>query len=248
MYFDDNVFEDNVFEHNQVGAAIMYSRRLTLRRNRFTGSRGPSAYGLLVKVADDVMVEGNWFLDNSRGVFLEDSPQRAARKRDVRGNSCGQRRRRALQPGVNRVLFTENAFVANRCRQSARPRQGENVWSVDGRGNYWSDYVGYDADGDGIGDSPFTVEQYFEHLVDRWPAVGLLRMGPASQGARVRGARVPRGQARPRAGRQSPLDGVAATRGRARCVAGPAAARARRVAGWDFHGGAAARRRAGGVA
>ena len=183
MYCDDNLFEDNVFENNQVGAAITYSRRLTLRRNRFTGSRGPSAYGLLIKVGDDVLAEGNWFLDDSRGIFLEDSPSalRASvtiRRNVVAGNDVGV----SFQSSVARVLFTENVFAANAVQAELLGRgKGENVWSAGGRGNYWSDYVGYDADGDGIGDSPFTVEQYFEHLVNRWPAVGLLRMSPAAE-------------------------------------------------------------------
>jgi nitrous oxide reductase family maturation protein NosD len=184
MYCDDNVFEDNVFEDNHTGGAIMYSRRLELRRNRFSGSRGPSAYGLLIKVGDDVLAEQNWFVDNSTGIFLEDTPSslRAGctiRNNVIGGNDTGVE----LQPSVARVLFQGNAFLANR-RQvevSGRVREDQNRWSKDGRGNYWSDYVGFDADGDGVGDTPYRLEQFFEDLTERWPGAGLLRMGPAAE-------------------------------------------------------------------
>ena len=184
MYCDDNRFEDNVFEHNQVGGAIMYSRRLTLRRNRFASSRGPSAHGLLIKVGDDVVVEHNWFIDNTRGMFIEDSPSsRSAaltvRRNVVAGNDTGV----ALQPSVARAVFTENVFASNRVQVeiTGRGPGGANVWSAGGRGNYWSDYVGFDADGDGIGDTPHRPERFFDQLADRWPGVGLLRLGPAAE-------------------------------------------------------------------
>jgi nitrous oxidase accessory protein len=188
MYCDDNVFEDNVFEGNQTGGAIMYSRRLQLRRNRFAGSRGPSAYGLLIKVADDVLVERNWFVDNTSGMFLEDTPSSSRHGCTIRdnvigGNDVGV----TLQPSVVRALFTGNVFVANRLQVQTlgRTRGEQNVWSKDGRGNWWSDHVGFDSDGDGIGDAPYRLEAFFENLTDRWPAVGLLRMGPAAEALEI---------------------------------------------------------------
>ena len=80
-------------------------------------------------------------------------------------------------------MFTENAIVANQVQVEVLGTrlEDQNVWSLGGKGNYWSDYVGFDADGDGIGDVPYRLEQFFEVLADRWPAVGLLRMGPAAQ-------------------------------------------------------------------
>ncbi|MBM3992111.1 MAG: nitrous oxide reductase family maturation protein NosD [Planctomycetes bacterium] len=184
MYCDDNLFEDNVFEDNQTGGAIMYSRRLVLRRNRFSGSRGPSAYGLLVKMGDDVVAEDNWFVDNSSGLFLEDSPSArnatcVFRRNVLAGNDVGV----SMSSTSARVTFTENTLVANRrqVENLGRDRADLGTWSAAGRGNYWDDYVGFDADGDGTGDTPHRLEQFFEELTERWPAVALLRMGPASQ-------------------------------------------------------------------
>jgi parallel beta-helix repeat protein len=59
MYSNDNVFRHNRFEDNQVGAAVMYSQRIELSENAFSFSNGPSAYGLLLKDADDVFIVGN---------------------------------------------------------------------------------------------------------------------------------------------------------------------------------------------
>ena len=71
MFSDDNVFEDNVFENGAAGAALMYSNRLTFRRNRFVRNRGFASVGLLLKACDDVVAEDNLIADNARGIFLE---------------------------------------------------------------------------------------------------------------------------------------------------------------------------------
>jgi nitrous oxidase accessory protein len=208
MYCDDNLFEDNVFEGNQTGGAIMYSRRLVLRRNRFCGSRGPSAYGLLVKVGDDVLAEGNWFVDNTSGLYLEDSPTERGSTCVFRGNFIGGNEVGVtLSTTASRVTFTENALVANR-RQVAnlgRDRGDLGIWTAEGRGNYWDDYVGFDADHDGTGDTPHRLEQFFEELTERWPAVGLLRLGPAAQALETAARAFPIVQPRPLLTDERPL-------------------------------------------
>ena len=87
MFSDDNVFEDNLFENGAAGTALMYSRRITFRRNRFLHNRGFASVGLLFKACDDVVAEDNLIADNARGIFLEGSyrervpPQRHRRVR-----------------------------------------------------------------------------------------------------------------------------------------------------------------------
>lgn len=184
MYDDDALVEDNRLTSNSVGAFLMYSRRLTLQHNVIGDNRGPSGYGIGMKDLDDAVVTENLFADNRVGAYVDNSP------REIDGfvkfdgnvftlNDYGVR----LTPSVKRNEYTGNTFADNQEQVEAAGGGSlvDNMWSVEGKGNYWSDYSGYDSDGDGYGDVPYTPQRLFEKLVDRRPELRILTYSPAAQ-------------------------------------------------------------------
>ena len=190
MYCDDNRFENNRFVENQVGGTIMYSRRISMVGNRFERSRGPSAYGMLLKDADDVVAEGNAFVDNTRGLYFDNSPQSEEASCRIRRNlfalnDAGV----SILSDTRRVFFEANTFADNLTHVekvgSADP--AKNRWE----GNYWSDHVVYDADGDGRGDLPYRPEGSYEDLVSSHPSLAILRFSPSVMAIELAGRLFP---------------------------------------------------------
>jgi nitrous oxidase accessory protein len=184
MYCDDAHIELNRLMHNSVGAFLMYSRRLRLRHNLIAYNRGPSGYGVGLKDMDDALIEANVFVDNRVGAYIDNSPREIDSTGQFRGNVFAYNTMGlSLLPSVRRNWFVGNSFVDNQeqVNVGGGGRLRDNVWTEDTQGNYWSDYVGYDANGDGIGDVPYRAERLFEDLLDRYPALRLFVYSPAVQ-------------------------------------------------------------------
>ena len=180
MYSDHNVFRRNRFEDDEVGAAIMYSKDITLEDNAFSFSNGPSADGLLVKDADDVFVRGNRFVQNSIALFFDNAPQGRGARVEVSGNLIGQNDVGvALQPSSRGIEFRGNSFAGNRVQVQVQGGGSAvaNSWS----GNYWSDALVYDRDGDGVSELPFSLESTYEALADRHPELRFFATSPAAE-------------------------------------------------------------------
>ena len=63
--------------------------------------------------------------------------------------------------------FVDNTVQINGCFCEDYPEGEEpHSWDNGSSGNYWSDYNGIDADGDGIGDTPYVVDVQNQ---DRYP-------------------------------------------------------------------------------
>jgi nitrous oxidase accessory protein len=182
MYSENARFENNEATANLLGAALMMSDRLVLKGNRIQQHReGGAAYGLLLKDIGDLLAEDNEILANRVGIYAEGVPSNSSReavltRNLIAGNEVGL----ALQSNAALTL-TDNRIAEN--LTDVRPLGNQLSrgmrWSRDGRGNSWGQYRGFDADRDGIGDVPYTLNDAMDALVRRNPLVQAFLYTPA---------------------------------------------------------------------
>lgn len=208
MYCDDNVVENNTIRGNSVGAFLMYSRRLTLRHNIFAENRGPSGYGVGLKDMDGVEATDNLFSSNRVGVYFDNSPAAVDVIQHFRRNAFVFNDIGLLfNPSVERNYFSRNSFIDN-LEQVGLTGSGtfeDNKFTVAGRGNFWSDYRGYDANNDGLGDLPYVSKSLFENIMDRNPALRLFQLSPAQQAVDLAARAFPIFQPKPKFTDDAPL-------------------------------------------
>jgi nitrous oxidase accessory protein len=172
MYSDDNVFEDNTFANGAAGAALMYSRRITFRRNRLVHNRGFASAGLLLKACDEVTAEDNLIADNARGLFLEGSYGNVIRRNLIAGSD----RAIVLYDSCAGNRITGNAFIGNLTPLDLVGRRTDTAFD----GNYWSGNREPDLDGDGVSDRPYRLSDVFDHLRGNLLAADLMAQGSAA--------------------------------------------------------------------
>lgn len=182
MYCDDAFIHNNLLIDNSVGAFMMYSRRVHIDGNTIAGNRGPSGFGIGLKDMDDAVITNNLLLDNRVGIHLDTTPREVDSTAEYSGNvfaynDIGVQ----MMPSIRHNHFTQNSFVENG-EQVAVAGGGilkDNEWTIGEQGNYWSDYAGYDAAADGLGDIPYKSERLFEQMMTEQPELRLFLHSPA---------------------------------------------------------------------
>ncbi|HYM69924.1 MAG TPA: nitrous oxide reductase family maturation protein NosD [bacterium] len=176
-----DVLTRNRFVDDAIGSYVMYSDHIRLVENVFARSRTISGFGLAIKESNGTVALRNLFVDNSVGLYLDDSPYGDSGWGEFRGNVvAGNGVGIWLLSNVRHNRFGGNVFADNveQVRVDGGILAG-NEWAPEGRGNYWSDYAGFDANGDGVGDVPNRVEKNFEQLAETHPEARILRYSPA---------------------------------------------------------------------
>ena len=71
-----------------------------------------------------------------------------------------------------------NSFLRNRVQVKYVATRDQD-WSHEGRGNHWSDYLGWDLNADGIGDKQYEPNDAVDHLLWKYPIARILMSSPA---------------------------------------------------------------------
>ncbi|MEN3001950.1 MAG: nitrous oxide reductase family maturation protein NosD [Armatimonadota bacterium] len=174
MYCSGSLVEENQLEYNSVGIYIMYSEGVRVRGNQIVHSHGPSGMGFGVKDGYRLEIEKNLVADNRTGLFI-DSGEGVYRDNWFIRNDVGVHLVLAVKPN----LFQGNRMVEN--IEQVRMDRPDSVAGVRWAGNFWSDYSGYDADGDGIGDVPYRAMKVFDQIAASNSALRILAYSPSAQ-------------------------------------------------------------------
>lgn len=200
MYSHDTTLRENDLEGNSVGVYLMYSNSITLVGNRMRNNRGPSGYGIGLKDCDDIAIIGNALLANRVGAYIDNSPSSMESTGLFESNMIAFNEVGVLAtPNTHDNVFTNNAFIENE-EPAATHGRGElhlNAWSRDGVGNYWSQYAGFDLNGDGIGDVPYQPQSLFGRMLASEPNLRLFMHSPAQQAIEFTARALPELRPRP---------------------------------------------------
>lgn len=171
MFSLHNVLRGNIAEDNVTGYAIMESHHIDVIGNV---ARRNSDHGILFRDAVDSEIAHNLTEQNGEGMFFFSSVDNRVHHNRVLHNGVGAK----VWAGSDRNEVAHNAFVGNR-RQIFYVASSDLRWGAGGVGNHWGDYLGWDQDGDGVGDRPYRVDSFVAHLLYRFPQAGLLVRSPA---------------------------------------------------------------------
>lgn len=208
MFSDDTRIERNEFSGNSVGIYLMYSAGIEITANRLLRNRGPSGYGIGLKEADKFTVRGNLIASNRSGVYLDGSPFTNARPGDFSGNTLAYNDVGfTILPSSRGNEIVGNNFIDNidQVAVSGRGTLEANRFWRDERGNFWSDYTGYDQNADGVGDYVHESVTLFDNLLEKHPSLRLLLFSPAQQAVEFVGRALPAVRPEPKFSDEVPL-------------------------------------------
>jgi nitrous oxidase accessory protein len=171
-----NLWEGNESYLNRSGLALMETRNQTVRNNLAWGN---TDHGIMLRSIQDSVIENNVVAGNGKGFFIYDAEYNVIKNNLVIGNQIGVH----LWAGSYLNDVEGNDFILN--QNQVRYVAARDVrWGVKA-GNYWSNYVGWDGDGDGFGDVPYEANDVVDRLSWRYPYVKLLLNSPAVQTLRM---------------------------------------------------------------
>jgi len=145
----NNLIENsNITSNGYYGIYLIDSSHNTIRNNTIANN---DVEGVAVVSSTGNIVSNNTIKDNNTGIYLLDS---------------------------NNNYIHQNNFI-NNTRQAVN-KDSTNIWDYGypSGGNYWTDYTGVDDDRDGIGDTPYVIDNENQ---DNYPLMHVVQKAPSNR-------------------------------------------------------------------
>lgn len=186
MYTKRETLQGNVSWNNVAGMALMSSDHLRVVDNQIFDN---ASYGILFNYVTYSDIRGNEIHDiaQARGAVsqaVDGGEGKALFVYNSGFNRVGDNLLADSSIGIHVTAGSQdnhvygNAFVNNQTQMKYVQNIAEE-WSLDGKGNYWSNYLGWDLDGDRVGDVPFRPNDGIDVLLWKYPSARVLMSSPS---------------------------------------------------------------------
>jgi nitrous oxidase accessory protein len=182
MYSYHNEVIDNHAKNVKAGYALMQSKFLTVKNNI---SIDTLDYGILLNFITNSTLSNNRVyqarqpledrIDGADGkaLFVYNSLKNKITNNQFEKSDIGIH----LTAGSEDNMIINNSFIDNTV-QVKYVSNRKQEWSLNNRGNYWSNYLGWDLDSDGIGDTSFEPNDGVDRILWKFPQARLLMHSP----------------------------------------------------------------------
>lgn len=154
------------------GFSLQNIVNVTIKNTRIEGCID----GIQLFNSTNSIITGNRIVGNSyEGIGLYYSSDNSITENSITNNQVGI----GLYYSPSNSIF-HNSFT-NTVYQAYTETSG-NVWDNGSNGNYWSDYTGDDVGGDGIGDTPYVIDENNQDrypLMKPWTNIAILDISPS---------------------------------------------------------------------
>lgn len=169
MYTNRTVIEQNEGSLNVTGAMVMTARQVSVIGNSFSKqSENVNSQGILLYDTHDSILADNTVDGNRVGLYVELSTGNRLENNEVRYNFVGIQ---LLDSSSNSIAH--NRFTGNVADAQARSSEDNRIIE-----NYWDNFRGIDANGDGNSDISYAINPLFQELTKKRPAFQLFFQSP----------------------------------------------------------------------